>query len=211
MGVSRRALFTTIIAIGFIATYALTHAAANAPAPPLPGLVRLPLEIGGWAGVDAPPLKPADAKVLAADAYVHRYYEGPAGAVEMDAAYYSQRRVGASMHSPLNCLPGNGWTVADMRSLPVETSEGTWNVRELTVRRRNTIYALAYWYQNGERILTGEASTRFQLLADSLRQRRADVGLVRVMTPLSSETAAEREAVASFAALLMPELWKRWN
>ena len=182
-----------------------------APAPAPPALFDLPFTIGEWEGEEAPELAPDVAKVLAADVYLHRYYLGEAGVVEMDVAYYTQRRVGASMHSPLNCLPGNGWTITSMRTVPIDTPIGTWEVRELTVKRKDSMFALAYWYQNRDRILTGETAARFQLLSDSLKGRPADVGLVRVMTSISSETAPERSAVAAFAAMLIPELALSWE
>ena len=84
-------------------------------------------------------------------------------------------------------------------------------MRELTVRRNNAVFAMAYWYQSRERVLTGELATRFQLLTDSLRQRPADVGLVRVMTRLKNEDASERKAVSSFATTLIPQLSDTWE
>ena len=207
----RRTIIAVVMAVGFLATYAFTRAAAMAPVPPAPELFDLSVSIEEWEGAEAPELAPEVAEVLAADIYLHRYYEGPEGFVEMDVAYYNQRRVGASMHSPLNCLPGNGWTITDARLLPVKTAIGTVQVQELTVKRRTSTFALAYWYQNRDRVLTGEASTRFRLLADSLRRRPADVGLVRVMTPLSSEMGPERTAVTAFASLLIPELAASWR
>jgi EpsI family protein len=206
----RRSIITSIIAVAFIATYALTRAAAMAPVPPAPDLAAFPMSVDEWEGAPAPELAPDVAAVLAADVYLHRYYQGPPGVVEMDVAYYNQRRVGASMHSPLNCLPGNGWTIVDQRTLPITTTMGTFEVQELTVKRKTSTFAIAYWYQNRDRVLTGEAKARFQLLSDSLKGRPADVGLVRVMTRLSSDDGPERDAVAAFAALLIPELATSW-
>jgi EpsI family protein len=211
MPAAKRSILAALIAVAFVATYAFTRAAAMAPLPEPPALAAFPLSFAGWEGAEAPELAPEVAEVLAADYYLHRYYEGEPGVIEMDVAYYNQRRVGASMHSPLNCLPGNGWTITDTRMLPIETAAGTFLVQELTVKRRTSIFALAYWYQNRDRILTGETSTRFRLLADSLQGRPADVGLVRVMTRLSGENGQERDAVAAFAAVLIPELASSWR
>jgi EpsI family protein len=207
----RRGLFAATLAVAFTVTWAFTRAAAMTSAPAPPALFDVPFTIGSWEGEEAPELAPDVAKVLAADVYLHRYYAGEPGVVEMDVAYYTQRRVGASMHSPLNCLPGNGWTITGMRSVPIETTIGTWEVRELTVKRKSSMFALAYWYQNRDRILTGETSARFTLVADSLKGRPADVGLVRVMTSIPSESAPERSAVAAFAASLIPELARSWG
>jgi EpsI family protein len=209
---TRQSVFATVLACAFVATVAVTRQATVAASSiPQPTLASLPLSLNDWEGADAAPPDAETAKILAADQYLHRYYVGEAGEVEVDVAYYSQRRVGASMHSPLNCLPGNGWTVSSSRDLTLSTPQGPRMVRELAVRRNKALFAMAYWYQSRERVLTGELSTRFQLLTDSLRQRPADVSLVRVMTPLHDENGSERRAVASFAAQLIPELSATWG
>ena len=99
--------------------------------------------------------------------------------------------------------------MSDIRTLTLPTATGTAVVRDLTVRRNKAAFSLAYWYQNRERVLVGEASTRFTLLADSLMRKPADVGLVRVMTPLTE--GHEHAHVASFAKALIPELTRSWK
>ena len=209
---ARQSLFAMLLACAFVATMFVTRQTTIAAASiRQPALARLPLTLNDWEGADGAQLDPETAKIVAADQYLHRFYVGEPGEVEMDVAYYSQRRVGASMHSPLNCLPGNGWTVSSSRTLTLPTQQGPRAVRELTVRRNQVMFAMAYWYQSRERVLTGEFATRFQLLSDSLRQRPADVGLVRVMTRLPNEDAPNRAAVATFATLLIPQLAEAWQ
>jgi EpsI family protein len=211
MRADRQSFMAASIAVAFTLTYALTHASGSTPAIALPPFDEVSMALERWDGFEAPELAPEVAEVLAADAYLHRYYVSEAGGVEMDVAYYTQRRVGASMHSPLNCLPGNGWTILDDRLLTLDTTAGPRQVRELVVKRNDAVFAMTYWYQNRGRVLSGEASTRLRLLADAVRRRPADVGLVRVMTPLSNEAGAGREGVAAFSALLIPELERVWG
>jgi EpsI family protein len=210
---SRRSLFAVVLTCAFAAAFAVTHvvsarAAANVRQP---ALDDLPMVLNDWEGQTAPPLDAETARQISPDHYLHRYYVSDAGVIEMDVAYYTQRRVGASMHSPLNCLPGNGWTVSDSREVRLDTPEGPVKVRELTVRRNAVRFAMAYWYQSQSRVLTGEVETRLRLLSDSLLQRPADVGLVRVMTQLRTDNGAERTAVPAFSSLLIPALQRSWN
>ena len=210
---SRQSLFALLLTLSFSVVFAGTHVAltrAEAMIQP-PVLESVPMTLGEWEGQKGAPLDAASARILAADQYLHRYYVAPAGVVGMDVAYYTQRRVGASMHSPLNCLPGNGWTVSDSRARTIPTAAGPVEIRELTVRRNRALFALAYWYQSRSRVLTGELATRFQLLSDSLMRRPADVGLVRVMTRLKTEDAPERAAVTEFSTIIIPELQRTWN
>jgi EpsI family protein len=208
-----------LLALAFLGTYGFTHAVAPV-VPSVPAAIaELPMTLVPWSGVAAPPLEPEVAEVLAADAYVRRYYydtvpQGPAGqgagaprqAVEMDISYYAQPRIGANMHSPLNCLPGNGWQITKMDTVTLAGGNGA-RVRALTVERGQHRFAMAYWFQSRDRVVTGEASTRFHLLADALQRRPTDAGVVRVMAPMTGATSAEA-AVLAFASRLVPELAK---
>ena len=212
MRIDRRSIITTLIAIAFVGTYALTQAAARAPSLyAIPDLETLPMQIEEWEGFHAPELSAEDAAILGADVYVRRYYQSDLGALEVDVSYYTQRRVGASMHSPLNCLPGNGWSVLEDRALVLDTASGPREVRELVVKRNTSVFAMTFWYQSRERVLTGETSTRLKLLGTALRGEPADVGLVRVMTPLTVDAGAGREGVVSFSALVIPALERAWG
>ena len=202
------------VALAFVATYGFTRAITPvAPATPA-NLGELPMRLANWAGVTAPPLAPEVVAVLAADSYIRRWYGRDLRSatgnsrfdVEMDVSYYAQPRIGANMHSPLNCLPGNGWAITRMATVPLPGANGV-SVRALTVERGTSRFAMAYWFQSRERVITGEGSTRFQLLADALRRQPTDAGLVRVMAPLTTSTAGEK-TVLEFASRLVPELAK---
>lgn len=200
---------SALVAAMLVATYLLTHVSAPAATAAAPSLESLPFHLSEWSGVTAPPLAPEIADTLAANEYVRRYYQGPQGVLEMDVAYYAQPRVGTTMHSPLNCLPGTGWEVASVTTRPVDTPVGTWGVRELTVERGATRYALTYWFQSHDRIVADELSARFHLLRDALRRRPTDTGLVRVMMPVSGSGIEERDTIAAFAANLIPAIAAR--
>jgi EpsI family protein len=155
----------------------------------------VPLAFGEWIGRDAPPLEPDVATVLAADQYVHRYYgyrvadrgvriadRGVRIAdVEIDIAYYAQPQAGAAMHSPLNCLPGNGWRIVAAGVRPVDTGSQTVSIRELVVARGSNRIAMTYWFQNRGAVVGNEYLQRLQLLRNGLQGRPTDAALVRVM------------------------------
>jgi EpsI family protein len=209
-----------LLAVAFLATYGFPHIVAPVvPAVPAT-LGELSMTLAPWAGFTAPALPPEVLETLAADDYIRRYYarakapalprdanaKGPAlqEAVEMDISYYAQPRVGANMHSPLNCLPGNGWQITEMDTVPLAGLDNV-RVRALTVQRGQHRFAMAYWFQSRDRVVTGEASTRFQLLADALQRRPTDTGIVRVMAPVNDATSAHA-VVLAFASRLVPEL-----
>ena len=158
-----------------------------------PDLERdVPVRLGAWSGQPAPPLDPDVARVLAADQYLHRFYRAGGTWIEMDVAYYSRPRAGAVMHSPLNCLPGNGWQVVDTRTLPV--ADG-FTVRRLVVARGDDRVAMTYWFQNRGAAIANEYRQRVELLANGLRGRPTDAAVVRVM---AREDAATNDALVNF-------------
>jgi EpsI family protein len=197
---------TAGIAAALVATLLVSRFATVPAAASLPNLDRIAMTVGLWSGVTAPALDPEVARTLAADRYVHRYYTGPGGAVEMDVAYYAQPRVGANMHSPLNCLPGTGWQMVDVAETDVATSVGRWRVRDTIVERRGDRYALMYWFQSNHRVVANEFSVRVRLLGDALQRRRTDAGLVRLIMPVKGDAAAQRAVMTSFATVLIPEI-----
>jgi EpsI family protein len=172
-----------------------THARPRPSSQRFDFATAVPFTFGEWIGRDAPPLEPDVAKVLAADQYVHRFYgyrvanrevrtadRGLRIAdVEVDIAYYGQPQAGAAMHSPLNCLPGNGWQVIVSRIRPLEIDRQTVGVRELVVARGSDRIAMTYWFQNRGAVVGNEYRQRLQLLRNGLQGRPTDAALVRVM------------------------------
>jgi EpsI family protein len=159
----------------------------------------IPLAFGDWAGRAAPPLDPDVARVLAANQYVHRFYglrsTGFAERVEMDIAYYERPQAGAAMHSPLNCLPGNGWQVIESRTAPVHAGERTWDVRRLIIDRKGYRLAMAYWFQHRGGVVANEFRQRLNLLTSGLQGKSTDAALVRVM---ALDTESGRRALNDF-------------
>ena len=196
----RRSARIAIIATVLVALAGWTHlrpAIVNASAPDFASTI--PLAFGDWAGRDAPALDPDVATILAATQYVHRFYglrsTGFDQRVEMDIAYYERPQAGAAMHSPLNCLPGNGWQVIESHTTRVRAGDRTWNVRRLVVDRKGYRIAMAYWFQNDGGVVGNEFEQRLHLLTSGLRGRTTDAALVRVMA-LDTETG--RRALEAF-------------
>jgi EpsI family protein len=199
--------FTWALAILLSATFAVSQVARPVAAPHRVAMEGVPMNLAEWTGKSAPPLAPEDARILAADQYVHRYYAAPDGRpIEMDIAYYAQPQVGGTAHSPLNCLPGNGWTMSEPAIREIRSAAGTWTVREITVSRDGARWAMTYWFQGRQRVEANEFAARWNLLKDALSRRPADTAMVRVMTPLAIGDAGAHDALAAFSADLIPQV-----
>ena len=193
-----------VVAIVLIALAAWTHARPIAMATHVPDFAAaIPLSLDGWIGRDAPPLDPDVARVLAADQYVHRYYGKASDRVETDIAYYGRPQAGAAMHSPLNCLPGNGWQVIESRTMRLGTGADATRVRRLVVDRKGYRLVMAYWFQNRGAAIATEYRQRLRLLTDGLRGKPTDAALVRVM---AFDTPAGHAALENFSRALIARL-----
>ena len=197
------------VAALLVVAWFVSYTAAPAAPPHAPDLGGIPFTLAAWSGEPAPPLDPETAAALNADQYVHRYYSDGRALVEMDIAYYGQPRVGSNMHSPLNCLPGTGWSVSDVHIVPVTSLAGTWPVRQMIVSRSDTRFAMTYWYQNRQRIIGEELKARLHLLGDAVRRRPTDGGVVRLLMPVEGDPSAHHATMAQFASELMPEIARR--
>ena len=71
-------------------------------------LTRMPLQIGAWQGRDVA-IDQRTLGVLRLDDYLNRIYDNGPVHVGIYIGFYQTQRQGATMHSPLNCLPGAGW------------------------------------------------------------------------------------------------------
>ncbi len=175
-----------------------------------PEFDRLPIALAGWQGREAPPLDEEVARTLAADTYVHRFYTRADGAaVETDVAYYRRQRVGAAMHSPLNCLPGTGWALVSTDDVAV----GGTTVRQAVVQRGVARLVVVYWFATPARTDASEYWNRLYRIGDALRGKRTDAALVRVIVPVD-EALGDAGAAArarAFAGALLSEVTGAWR
>ena len=174
-------------------------------------LKSFPAQVGNWKQQGADIRFDAETeKVLRADDYLLRNYQAPDGRnVSFYAGYYASQRSGATYHSPLNCLPGAGWILTDMGRITIKPAGNrpSFAVNRYVVQNGNDRALMLYWYEGRGRPLASEYWGKIYTVIDSLRRRRSDGAMVRVMVPLgSSQNEAQATAieVASQAAAQLP-------
>ncbi|MEJ7619154.1 MAG: exosortase C-terminal domain/associated protein EpsI, partial [Pyrinomonadaceae bacterium] len=98
-------------------------------------------------------------RVLRADDYLSRLYRSPEGRVtSFYVGYYASQRSGATYHSPLNCLPGSGWTMTDPGRIVIQPIDGAtpFVANRYIVQKGRTKQLLIYWYQGRGRAVASE-------------------------------------------------------
>ena len=174
-------------------------------------LKDFPQTVGAWqrTGTDQI-LDDATMKVLRASDYLLRDFRKPAGQVaNLYVGYYASQRTGATYHSPLNCLPGSGWTLSEPAKATIALPDGTSFVANKYIIQNGEYRSLmVYWYQGRGRNVASEYWGKVYTVFDSVRLRRSDGAMVRVTVPIrESEAAAEQAAIefASAAETVLPE------
>jgi EpsI family protein len=208
---SRRA---SAVLLMIAVTASLAHAARARGPQQHAELVSLPLQLSTWTGHDAAPLDDETVRLLGADAYLERSYAAGSGPpVDFYIAYYGRQRPGASIHSPLHCLPGTGWEPIDVTTVSLPQADGTvGQLRRLVVRKNMERAVVFYWYAVHGRMIASEILSKAWLLHDGVRFHRSDAALVRIVVPIDGDRvdAAQRQGLA-FARDVLPYLPRLWS
>jgi len=172
-------------------------------------LKEFPARIGSWQqqGEDVR-FDDETEKVLRADDYVSRNFQSNGRFASLYVGYYATQRNGATYHSPLNCLPGSGWVMSDGGKMTITpTGAPSFEANRYVIQNGNQRALIIYWYQGRGNAVASEYLAKIYTVLDSVRRRRSDGALVRVMTPFGNSPAdAEKSAIelASEAARELP-------
>jgi EpsI family protein len=174
-------------------------------------LKDFPQQLGAWR--KSKPDQDIDQQtmaVLRASDYLLRDFQRPDGQVaNFYVGYYASQRDGASYHSPLNCLPGSGWTLNNPDTVTISLPSGqTFAANKYVIQNGDDKSLMIYWYQGRGRTVASEYWGKVYTVIDSVRLRRSDGALVRVTVPLGNSEAVALETakdLSAKAATALPE------
>ena len=174
-------------------------------------LAEFPAQLGAWQqrGADGR-LDDETMAVLRADDYLVRDYARADGhTANLYVGYYATQRTGATYHSPLNCLPGAGWTLNEPGRILIQPAAGGAPIeanRYIIEHGSNDRQVLIYWYQGRGRAVASEYWGKIYTVVDSVRRRRSDGAMVRVMVPVGASEADALRQATDLAAQAAPAL-----
>ena len=155
--------------------------------PPRAALSSLPLQIGGWTGIDQP-IDQQTLEILGPGEYLIREYENasqPQPAVNLYIAYFSTQKAGDTIHSPNHCLPGAGWVPTSRKMIQLTAPDGfSFPVNRYVVSKSGERQLVLYWFQAHGRAVASEYWAKYYLVADAIRLNRSDGSLIRLMSPM---------------------------
>ncbi len=181
-------LHTLALTVTLVVVSGLFYATSGTErVPMLRPLAEFPSEVPGWQMALEIPIEPEVRQVLRADETLNRVYADRTGKqANLFVAYFKSQRAGQIPHSPRNCLPGAGWEPigSSTISFAIPGEPQPISVNRYIVAKGNETSAVLYWYQSRNRILASDFAAKFWLVADSIRYRRSDTALVRVVVPV---------------------------
>ncbi len=176
---------------------------------PYKGLEQLPVELASWQGVEVP-IAQETRDILGKGEFLQRIYRSPVEGSPMDlfVAYFPSQRVGVTIHSPKNCLPGSGWSPIESAHVPIALNSGDIVVNRYVVAKGEARELVLYWYQAHGRAVASEYWAKYYLVKDAIALNRSDGSLIRIVTPINENetTASAQQRAVEFARALMPAL-----
>ena len=174
-------------------------------------LKEFPSQVGAWeqTGGDQQFNKETLAVLRASDYLLRNYRSADGRVVNFYVGYYASQREGATYHSPLNCLPGAGWVMSEPGKITI-TPKGRapFVANRYLIQNGDHKELLVYWYQGRGRSVASEYWGKIYTVVDSVRLRRSDAAMVRIMTSVESSEPAALQAALDLAAnssTILPE------
>ncbi len=200
-------ILTAVLLLQALLFYTLSHGEA---VPPIRPLGTFPARLNGWTLAQEGVIEKEVLNVLKADDTLNRIYaqEATGRAANLFVAYFKTQRTGQTPHSPKNCLPGSGWvpSEASVVDISVPGEQEPIRVNRYIVARGTQKSVVLYWYQTRSRVIASEYMAKIHLVIDSIRYRRSDTALVRVVVPFEgdAEEQASKTAVAFVQSFFGP-------
>src|SRR6266404_1392072 len=172
-------------------------------------LKEFPQQVGSWRQQgDDVRFDDETQDILRADDYVSRNFESNGQIASLYVGYYATQRNGATYHSPLNCLPGSGWVMTDPARITITPGDGSasFEANRFVVANGRDRALMIYWYQGRGRAVASEYWGKIYTVLDSVRRRRSDGAMVRVMVPVGNSQPEAQNAAVEMAAQAAAEL-----
>ncbi len=182
-----------------------TFAAAHLLPSRTPEPLRIPLtsispEIAGWKMAAVEEFNP---RQLVATSYVARDYVKDNQHIGLLIAFHDSQQNAVNVHTPKNCLPGDGWEIWKSSSPTVTFAGRPVVINRYQVYKTGYRMSVLYWYQSRDRVMANEYLAKLMLVRDGLLDGRTSGSFVRIALPDQPGLISEG---LRFAEALMPQI-----
>ena len=175
--------------VGMLALLGGTLLASHMAPSRTPEALQRPLsaispEIAGWKMAGAEALTPAQ---LSATSYVARTYIKNDHQLELLVAFHDSYQAAVNVHTPKNCLPGDGWEIWKTASPSVMLDGRPMVINQYQIYRMGQRMTVLYWFQTRGRVVANEYLAKLMLMRDGLLEHRTSGSFVRIILPNQPE------------------------
>jgi len=172
-------------------------------------LASFPQELAGMGSKDEEIPKESLEVLHPTDYLLRTYSDEQDIPIDLFIAFFASQRAGDTIHSPKNCLPGNGWT--PVQSSRIELSfpgHAPFPVTRYVIAKGDSRSLVLYWYWAHDRGVASEYWAKYYLITDSMRMNRSDGSLVRIGTLMQPDESVEsaQERLMPFTNSVLPLL-----
>jgi EpsI family protein len=172
---------------------------------PARALFAFPDRLGEWMPASEPEetLVERDGK---ADESLLRSYRRGNETLILSLTYYRRQWETRRLLAASHLLPEGGWIEPRRGTIRLPLEGGAIDAATVVMRRGGKLWALAYWYQLGDRAYASDLPYRAALLGRSLWRGRSEGTLVKIVAVMPERDADPFALHRAFARDLYPEL-----
>ncbi len=168
-----------------------------------------PTVIGTWQAKASSNLDPEIVNFLKVNDYVMQSYRDTDGRqLWLYVGYWATQRKGAQIHSPQNCLPGNGWEPieASLLTIVLPAPYAPITVNRYLIQKDREQQVVLYWYQSQGKAVAGELAAKVDMVRSAILRNRTDGALVRVSAVASGGVPDTTDSLVRYVQKLYPIL-----
>jgi EpsI family protein len=206
---SRRARLIVSCALLAATLLVLQFRSAGEAIPLRKSLDTFPSAVGDWHAQYAASLEPEIVNLLKVNDYVmQRYVDGDGRMLWLYIAYWAtQRKGGAQIHSPQNCLPGSGWEPVEASKLVIPLGAAPpITVNRYLIQKEGNRQVVLYWYHSQGKDVAGEVQAKIAMVWNAFLNNRTDGALVRISTPVQGSVSETTERLVRYVQAVHPIL-----
>lgn len=172
-------------------------------------LSALPSQIDNWTSTEDP-LDQDTLENLGHGEFVQRSYSNASERqpdIDLFVAFYPTQKFGDTLHTPLHCLVGAGFTPVVREVVRLDGPNGPFRVNRWVAAKGDERHLVLYWFQAHGHQTPNEYVVKYLLIKDAIQLHRSDGGLIRFMTLMyqgESPDSAQERIMRVAAHLLVP-------
>ena len=129
--------------------------------------------------------------------------------INLYMAYYESQDQGSLIHSPKACIPAGGWEIVSLEVFNTEALNMEGFANRAVIEKESQKLLVYFWINQQGKNFADESASYLELVKRSTLHGRTDATLVRVIIPLSDNSAnhaKDEENLRSFIKELNPVL-----